>query len=522
VTPRKVRQARNRMLANRIILAVLVVAVLAALYGLVGITRPVELTSAGAAPPSAPLDVTSALFGCPAPGSAGVTGGAVAIANLPGQAGAGHEVLTRFDQGSASTVLGASPRTDQLTVQPVQAAPAIPKRLTVTTTMAGGEVPTGSARGGLVIQATGANAQGLDVEQLGPGGQPTARCTSAGSDFWFLGPGSPSMHIELYLMNTDSEPADASVSIQTDSGPELGPQDSGIVVPPHSMVVQTLDKLLHSAKAIALHVTTSTGRVVAAVRESTSAAKEGDWLPIAQEPATTQILAGLPANPGQRDLYLSVPGGSAALVKVTVISSHGTYQPTGGNGINLLGHLTTSVSLPSLDGQSGSIEVTSNVPVVATLELSGGPRGAPGTFIVGSGPVVGQGVIAASPAGKIGTTELVFSAPGAAASVSVAQAVPGAALTGLNGQVVHIPARSSVELKVVLPKKAAKVPLIAIVVTPLPDSGPVYGGRIAIIRELVQTVMPVVSSPDRIQLGPVHQSLLSVLGSLVQSPPGKR
>ncbi len=92
-------------------------------------------------------------------------------------------------------------------------------------------------------------------------------------------------------MNTDSEQADAAVGVQTDSGPLLGAQDSGIVVPPHSMVVQQLDNLVHAAKAIALHVTTSTGRIVAAVRVTSSPEKEGTWLPVAQEPATTSYLA---------------------------------------------------------------------------------------------------------------------------------------------------------------------------------------------------------------------------------------
>ena len=46
MTTRKGRQARNRLLANRIILALLVLVVVGALYGLVKIIRPVALTSA--------------------------------------------------------------------------------------------------------------------------------------------------------------------------------------------------------------------------------------------------------------------------------------------------------------------------------------------------------------------------------------------------------------------------------------------------------------------------------------------
>ena len=69
--------------------------------------------------------------------------------------------------------------------------------------MAGGAVPTSLANGGLIVSATGSDAQGFDVEQLGPGGQPTARCEAPGSDFWFVGPETTKLHTELYLINAD-------------------------------------------------------------------------------------------------------------------------------------------------------------------------------------------------------------------------------------------------------------------------------------------------------------------------------
>lgn len=511
MTTRKARQARSRLLANKIILVALVVVVLAALYGLAKVTRPVTVTSAAGAAQGGRLTVTSALVGCPAPGSAGVIGGAIAIANAPAAAGTGQMVMTRLDPATTGTDVGVTPRLGELTIERIKAAPALPKHSAGAIVMANGLVRTQPARGGLLISAAGANAQGLDVEQLGPGRQPTARCQPAGSDFWFVGPGAPSLHLSLYLMNSDSQPADAAVSVQTDSGPWLGPEDSGIVVPQHSMIVQTLDKLVHGAKAIALHVTTSAGRVVAAVRATTSTAKAGAWLPVAAEPATTQILAGLPTIPGQRVLYLTVPGNAPAQVKVTAISSRGSYQPTGGS-IPLLGHQTTAVAIPSLGGTSGAIEITSNVPVTGVLDVTPGPRGTPGAFIVGSGAIVGQGVLAANTAGTVGSSELVLAAPDGAASVTVSEAIPGEPLTGLNGRVVHVAGKSAALLRLTAPRRS-KATLVAVVVTPLPGSGPVYAGRIAVIRGTVQTIQSVVSSPARVQLGPVHESLLSVLGS---------
>ncbi len=82
-------------------------------------------------------------------------------------------------------------------------------------------------------------------------------------------------------MNAGSQAADAAVSVLTDvtkGPPLLGNADNGITVPPHGMVVQSLGRLVQSSKVIALNVTTSVGQVVAAVRESQSAKRDGDWL----------------------------------------------------------------------------------------------------------------------------------------------------------------------------------------------------------------------------------------------------
>jgi hypothetical protein len=509
---RKTRQARNRVVANRVILAFLVLIVLAAVYELAGVIKPVTVNTASSITSASRTDVSTALLGCPAPGSAGTTGGGVAIANVPLSAAGGRAAFTLLSGSPAGTQAGSVPRPGQLTVEAIPAAKALPKTQH-TTLMAGGLVPTTAARGGLIVSAQGANAQGLDVEQLGPGGQATARCQPAGSDFWFVSPGSAKLHVYLYLMNTDSEPADVSVGVQTDSGPLLGTQDSGIVVPPHSMIVQVLDKLVRTAKAIALQVTTSTGRVVAAVRETTSAAKEGTWLPAAAEPSTSQYLPGLPAVSGIRELYVTVPGNASAQVKVTVITAHGSYQPTGGSGISLLGHLTSGISIPSLSGVTGTIEISANVPVTGSLVIPGGPQGAPGTFIVGAPALNGPGVVAANTAGRLGVTDLQLAAPAAAASVRIAQAAPGSPLVATSGQVVHIPARSAIQVSLGVTRRLARAPLIAFVVTPLPGSGPVYAGRASIIRNSVQTILPVVSSPDQIQFADVRESLLAILGS---------
>ena len=273
MSARKARPARGRQLANRFILAFLVVLALAGLYGVAGLSHAIVLTAATPPAPAGQLDVSSALVACPGPGSAGVAGGNLAEASAPASTGSGQVVLTELNAAAKTqppAPVTTAPQPGQLTVKTIAKVPAVPGKVATMPAMAGGTVPTSVARGGLILSATGSNAQGLDVEQLGPDGQPTARCQAPGSDFWFVGPAAAGQQTELYLMNADATPADAHVSVQTDSGPLLGTPDSGIVVPPHAMIIQSLDKLVHSARAVAFHVTTSTGRVVAAMRVSRS------------------------------------------------------------------------------------------------------------------------------------------------------------------------------------------------------------------------------------------------------------
>jgi hypothetical protein len=516
VTARTARPARGRHLANRFILAFLIVLALAGLYGVAGLSHAVLISSAAKSVKTVGrLQVSSAVVGCPAPGLGLPTGGNIAVASAPASTGSGQLALTPLHVATKAhpiKTVTSAPKPGQLTIKTIHQAPVAPNAKSAMRSMAGGAVPTSLANGGLIVAATGSSAQGFDVEQLGPSGQPSARCQTPGSDFWFIGPQTTKMRTELYLINADEKPADAHVGVLTDSGPRLGAPDSGIVVPPHSVVVQNLGKLVRSAKAAALHVRTSTGRVVAAIRQTTKAGKPGIWLPPAPEPATTQMLTGLPDSPGTRELFISVPGGRAARVKVTAITPRGTYHPTGGNGISLLGRLTTGIALPSLGGFPGSVKITANVPVTAVLEVSGGPTGSPGAFISSSAPITEQGVVAAGPVGASGTSEIVLTAPAKAASVKISQAAPGTPLAQQPARVVKISARSATKVKLKMPKHGSTAAVTAVVVTPLAGSGPVYAARLALSGGTVVGVLPIDSSPTRMDLPNVRESMLSVFG----------
>lgn len=508
----------SHLRANRVIVAGLVLVAIGAVYGFTAITPSVIIKPASTTILPTSLPVTSALLACPAPGTGFPTGGGLALASSGDANGSGQAMLTELSPGggsgagtSAGTTVKVLTQPGQQLISRIPAAPKLPKSLTAVQQLAGGQVPTSMAGGGLIIQAVGALAQGLDAEQLGPDGKPTARCLTPGADFWYVTEASAKLHTQLYLLNTDSQPADVSVSVQTDAGPSVGVPDSGIVVPPYSMVTQDLSKLLRTGHAVSLNITTSSGRVVPAVRQTSDTTTEGTWLPVAQQPTLSQILPGLPGGSGTPVLYLSVPGNQPAQVQVTAITQHGTYQPTGGGGISLLSHVATGISLPSLAGMAAAIKVTSNVPVAAEMLVPGGPSGAPGVFLTGAAPISQQAVLAASPAGSAGLTQLVLSAPLGAATVSVVQAIAGQSLTGQPAQTVQIPAHSTKSVLFHLTKGQSSADTIVLTVTPRPGSGPVYAARVAEASGGPEGILPLVSTPVSVPLPPVRESLVEIL-----------
>jgi hypothetical protein len=528
--------------------AVLVVAGLAAVFGVSTVSHPATVGSSTQLAQPTRAVVSSAARACPAPGSAGATAASVATAAIPGAASTGaatasHAVITRLSAADAAArrVVRTLTKPNVLGWSPVSPAP-LPRKPQKKKTAgsgaanggsgggngsagngsagngkagngkagngsAGGAVTTSAGRGGVEVQATGALAQGLEVEQTAPGGLVSAQCPAPGTDFWFVGPGvSAAAQIQLYLMNTDDQQADVQVDVLTDSGPLLESSDTGIVVPPHGMVVQSLGKLLRSSRVIALHVSTSIGRVAAALRETKSLSSQGGWLPAAQAPSKRLVIPGLPASAGSRNLYILVPGTGNAKVKVTAVTSKGSYQPTGGNGIELAGDSAVGIQLPSLSNVAAAIKITSNVPVTAAIMVPGGAAGAPGAFTAAAGPISQQGVAAANPTGSAGFANLVISAPRTAVSVRIVEATSKIAATGQAGTVVHVGAGRSAVTRV-KPPKGGKTADFAVVITPLSGSGPVYVGRVISSGGVIRSILPVTSALQWVPLPPAEDSL---------------
>jgi hypothetical protein len=514
---------------GRLVSAVAVVAGLAAVYGVGTVSHATTVGSSTQLRQPSQAAVVSAIRACPAPGSAGVTAGSLATAAAPRAAGSGSAVISRLS-GTGSATAGTAVRTltkaGVLNLSAISTAPKPPTQKSQTSAKkqapkqskgapGGGAgagssstgVPTTQGRGGVVIEATGAMAQGLEAEETGPSGLVTGQCPAPGTDFWFVGPGVTSAaQISLYLMNPGGQAADVQVDALTDSGPLLGSSDTGIVVPPHGVVVQSLGQLLHISRVIALHVSTSIGQVAAAVRETKKASDPGGWLPTAQTPSKNVVIPGVPALVGARDLYIVVPGTENAQIKVTAVTAKGSYQPTGGNGIDLAGDSVATIPLSSLSGVAAAIRISANVPVTAAILVPGGAAGAPGAISAAAAPISEQGIVAASPAGSSGSASLVISAPGAGASIRIVSATSKIAFTDQGATVLNVAAGHTIVTKI-KPPHGGKTADFAVEVTPLPGSGPVYVGRVISSGGLVRSILPVSSTLTWVPLPPAQDSL---------------
>jgi hypothetical protein len=245
VTARKARRARSRQLANRFILAFLVVLALAGLYGVAGLSRAVLITT-GVKPVHTVgrLQVSSALVGCPSPGLGVPTGGNIAVASAPASAGSGQLALTPLHlvtNTSPVTTVSSAPRPGQLDGQDHPSGSRCEKAKVEHASHGWRRGADQPANGGLLVAARDRMRRDLRCRAASTRGEPTARRQPPGSDFWFVGPETTKLQTELYLINADDKGslADAHVGVQTrTSGPALEvPPDSGINVPPHSMVV---------------------------------------------------------------------------------------------------------------------------------------------------------------------------------------------------------------------------------------------------------------------------------------------
>jgi hypothetical protein len=497
--------------ANRVLVPLIVVVALAAVYGLATYGRVITLGAGRQVLPPRSAPAKSVMRACPSLGLAGSSAADVALIAAPATSGQGQAEVSRLGGTAGSVPLHSLTSPGQLSVATVRVAATA--HHTRPAPSGGPPVPTVPAQGGVVVQASGSMARGLEVEQITAGGIPLARCESPGTDFWFVGPGLHGLaRIRLFLANPRNQPADVNVRISTDAGPLVGTADMGIAVAPHSMVVQSLAPVLHGSRAVALHVRTSVGQVVAAVEEARHTGGSGAWLPAAETPATRVVLPGLPAAAGTRQLFIAVPGSQDARLTLTAVTTKGSYQPTGSAGLVIPGGSAASITLPSLSGVPAALKLSSNVPVTASAMLTGGSSGAPGVFTAASLPLEEQGVVAYDKAGGGMASQLVLSAPGRAVSARITEI--GSTGQARTPQVVQIRAGHSLVTQLGKGGGSGHKAAFSVTITPLAGSGQLYAGRVITSSGTggrVQSLLPVASALTMVPLPHVQDTFITTV-----------
>jgi hypothetical protein len=438
--------------------------------------------------------VTSAMRACP-PASGGgsgtvafIAGASAASPSGPGQAELAPLPLAGAALRALSPIAATEPGTlSMLTTPAAQSASKKP-----TTVLAGWSVT-----------ASGTMAQALEAEQATATGLASVRCGEPGSDIWFVGPGQQggAAQIQLDLMNIDALAASVDVNVITDAGAVQAGDDTGITVPPHQTVTESLSSAAAGASVVAIEVRTSIGRVAADVSESSSHGGTASWLPSTQAPSTQLVIPGVPPSGGTAGLYIVVPGISDARVSVLGITAQGQDQPFGTQAVDLPGDSASYVPLTPLGG-TAALELTANVPVSAAVLVPGSGLGA---FTAATAPISEQAVVAGNTTGSgLGVT-VALTAPAGPARVRLTELAATAGAT--SSQVVTVAARHTLTVPAALPRGAKHGSTFALVITPLAGSGPLYAARVETQgQNAVVSIIPAVSALTTITLPPVRDS----------------
>ena len=342
-----------------VILAVIVVLVL------VGMLVPVAGGSTDSGPSVQPVDSSTAV--CPEPGSidgARTTSAMTVVPDLPGQDREGDASISYLQGSDDSDLADAGLDLPEATlVEPGDSAEVVAESRRLPPL----EVRTfGSLAPGLVAAQT--TQDSYDENR----GLSSTACLGPDTSWWFVGGGSSAgRQTQLVLVNPESTPAELDVSISGPDGPVTTPRLRGMVVEPRSRIVVRLSREAPRLLAAAWHVDVRSGRVVAALSDSELdgfVPRGSDWIPASADPATRVLIPGVIPGEGGRLLVIHAPGELDATVKVRLVTEGGSYVPAATSSVDVPAGTVVTVDLDSaLDGQAATVDLQSDVPIVAGI-----------------------------------------------------------------------------------------------------------------------------------------------------------
>ncbi len=221
-------------------------------------------------------------------------------------------------------------------------------------------------------------APGLVVGRFPEDGEPTApECRDPRPDQWFTGVGAaPRQSSVLELTNPDGGPAVADVVVHGPRGIVDAPSLRGVAVPGQGVVRVELAEEVPRRGALALHVTTTRGRVGAAVLDRFddlgAGASGAEWAASQADPAEEVLLLGLPGDAALRDLVVANASADQARVTVSVVTPDSVFTPDGSPELDVDPQATASLDLAEVLTGAGlddvvGLRLESSRPVTAAL-----------------------------------------------------------------------------------------------------------------------------------------------------------
>lgn len=221
-----------------------------------------------------------------------------------------------------------------------------------------------------------AMAPGLVAQRTSGPGLRAVDCPATSSDQWFTGVGAGAEHTSvLELHNPDEGPATATITVLGQSGPVgAGGALRGVSVAGGSTVRIDLGSEIPKREELALHVTTDRGRLAATVVDAFVPVGRGEstkeYLPGQAEPATSNLLLGVPAQVDDPAVVVANTSDSASRVSLRLVTEESTFTPTDLEEVLVDPESVRRFSIARLlgsevaDGVVG-IEVVSSQPVTA-------------------------------------------------------------------------------------------------------------------------------------------------------------
>lgn len=362
------------------------------------LTPASDLVQADARPAAATTlePVASAALSCPGPEFSGIPG--VEDIDVParlGVAAAPPEVL-----GSAVKITGEG----QLRARSGKddSGTSVTQRARTSTVE---ELVAGQASD---VVATGSLAPGVAATQEWSVARPeirglaTTSCAGPGSDLWLLaGGGAAGRQERLILTNTGAN--EVSVTLQVLGRKGVVPSPTGsTVVPARGRVALLVDAITGAEESPAVRVRATGGSVRAVMSDiwldgSVPAGAE-TTVPTAA-PSTKQIIpAAIMAAGGS--IRIAVPDRQQAVVSARFIGKDVPIPVPGGGVTRVPGRSTGELALTGVARGTYAVEVTSDVPIVASLWSSWRTGAAPGDFIWAPSTAASDGLLGgAYPAG---------------------------------------------------------------------------------------------------------------------------